>query len=214
MVRASACFALALAFAAPLSAHHGVGTFELGKSVTFAGTLTKIEFINPHSWLYFEVKEADGKVVQAPLRDALRARAAAIRLDQGAVPGRSADHRGGGAGPSRSGLVLPEHDSLRQRQPHGPLRAVRARARGRRQGGPRQAADGGQDARAAPAERRAQHQRRLGARAGGDGRSTGRRRRPGAAQHHRQGQAGRARAAARGGAAVRRPGRGCTAAPS
>ena len=62
MVRASAGFALAVAFASPLSAHHGAGTFELGKSVTFAGTLTKIEFINPHSWLYFEVKEADGKV--------------------------------------------------------------------------------------------------------------------------------------------------------
>jgi hypothetical protein len=43
-------------------AHHGAGTFDLGKSVTFTGTLTRIEFINPHSWLYFEVKEADGTV--------------------------------------------------------------------------------------------------------------------------------------------------------
>lgn len=42
-------------------AHHGAGTFELGKSVTFQGTLTRIEFINPHSWLYFDVKEADGR---------------------------------------------------------------------------------------------------------------------------------------------------------
>ncbi len=42
-------------------AHHGIGTFELAKSVTFQGTLTKIEFINPHSWLYFDVKEADGR---------------------------------------------------------------------------------------------------------------------------------------------------------
>jgi hypothetical protein len=43
-------------------AHHGAGTFELGKSVTFTGTLTRIEFINPHSWLYFEVKEPDGRI--------------------------------------------------------------------------------------------------------------------------------------------------------
>jgi hypothetical protein len=62
MVRASACLVLTVALAAPAFAHHGAGTFELSKSVTFAGTLTKIEFINPHSWLYFEVKEADGKV--------------------------------------------------------------------------------------------------------------------------------------------------------
>ena len=62
MVRASACLVLTAALAAPAFAHHGAGTFELSKSVTFAGTLTKIEFINPHSWLYFEVKEADGKV--------------------------------------------------------------------------------------------------------------------------------------------------------
>jgi hypothetical protein len=62
MSRVSACLALFIACAAsPAAAHHGAGTFELSKSVTFTGTLTKIEFINPHSWLYFEVKEADGK---------------------------------------------------------------------------------------------------------------------------------------------------------
>ena len=30
--------------------------------MTFTGVLTKIELINPHSWIYFEVKEADGKM--------------------------------------------------------------------------------------------------------------------------------------------------------
>jgi hypothetical protein len=38
------------------------GTFELGKSVTYTGTLTRIDFVNPHSWLYFEVTDAAGKV--------------------------------------------------------------------------------------------------------------------------------------------------------
>ncbi len=51
-----------LASATALSAHHGVGNFELTKSVTFTGQLTRIELINPHSWIYFEVKGADGKV--------------------------------------------------------------------------------------------------------------------------------------------------------
>ena len=53
-----------LACTTPSFAHHGAGSFELNKSVTFTGTLTKIELINPHSWLYFDVKEADGKVTK------------------------------------------------------------------------------------------------------------------------------------------------------
>ena len=53
-----------LACSTPSFAHHGAGSFELSKSVTFTGTLTKIELINPHSWLYFDVKEADGKVTK------------------------------------------------------------------------------------------------------------------------------------------------------
>jgi len=45
-----------------LVAHHGPGTFELGKSVKYTGAkLTRVEFINPHSWLYFEVTGADGR---------------------------------------------------------------------------------------------------------------------------------------------------------
>ena len=53
-----------LACTTPGFAHHGAGSFELNKSVTFTGTLTKIELINPHSWLYFDVKEADGRVTK------------------------------------------------------------------------------------------------------------------------------------------------------
>ena len=50
------------AMAAPVAAHHGIGRFDLSKQVTFTGKLTKIELVNPHSWLYFEVTEPDGKV--------------------------------------------------------------------------------------------------------------------------------------------------------
>ena len=35
-----------LACATPALAHHGAGSFDLGKSVTFTGVLTKIELIN------------------------------------------------------------------------------------------------------------------------------------------------------------------------
>jgi hypothetical protein len=50
------------ACAGAASAHHGPGTFELGKSVTYTGKLTRIDFVNPHSWLYFEVTDANGRV--------------------------------------------------------------------------------------------------------------------------------------------------------
>lgn len=62
MSRLPAFFVVAVLCAAPGYAHHGPGTFELGKSVTYTGKLTRIDFVNPHSWLYFEVTDANGKV--------------------------------------------------------------------------------------------------------------------------------------------------------
>jgi hypothetical protein len=47
----------------PAAAHHGPGTFDLRSSVSYpVATLTGVDMINPHSWLYFEVTEPDGKV--------------------------------------------------------------------------------------------------------------------------------------------------------
>src|SRR5687767_10291436 len=55
--------AIGLACAAPAAAHHGPGTFDLRANVSYpVATLTGVEMINPHSWLYFEVKQADGSV--------------------------------------------------------------------------------------------------------------------------------------------------------
>jgi len=55
------CFALALA--GPVSAHHSVQSqFDVHKTVSISGTVSKIEFINPHSYLTVNVKGADGKV--------------------------------------------------------------------------------------------------------------------------------------------------------
>jgi hypothetical protein len=62
MIRRGLFGIVLLAGATPAFAHHGTGSFDLTKSVTFTGVLTKIELINPHSWIYFEVKEADGKM--------------------------------------------------------------------------------------------------------------------------------------------------------
>jgi len=50
--------------APPLSAHHAFAAeFDEKKPVHFAeATVTKVEFINPHSWIHVDVKQADGTV--------------------------------------------------------------------------------------------------------------------------------------------------------
>src|SRR2546427_5407934 len=44
-------------------AHHSVaGQFDTTKSVTLKGSISKVEWINPHIYVYLDVKEADGTV--------------------------------------------------------------------------------------------------------------------------------------------------------
>jgi hypothetical protein len=57
------CSALAcLASASAAHAHHGIANFDLNKDIELEGVVTRIEFINPHSWLHFDVTDADGTV--------------------------------------------------------------------------------------------------------------------------------------------------------
>jgi hypothetical protein len=52
-----------LAASAPASAHHAFSSeFDAAKPVILRGKVTRTEWINPHSWIHVEVKEADGKV--------------------------------------------------------------------------------------------------------------------------------------------------------
>jgi hypothetical protein len=44
-------------------AHHGTGTYDSSKSVTLSGVVTEFAFTNPHAALYFDVKDAGGKLV-------------------------------------------------------------------------------------------------------------------------------------------------------
>jgi len=54
---------LGLALSGSVSAHHSIqAQFDIHKTVTISGTVAKIEFINPHSYLTVNVKGADGKV--------------------------------------------------------------------------------------------------------------------------------------------------------
>ena len=47
--------------AGPLSAHHAmVAEFNLTRPITLKGTLTRMEWVNPHGWLYVDVKGPEG----------------------------------------------------------------------------------------------------------------------------------------------------------
>ena len=47
----------------PVSAHHSmVGQFNLSQPVTVRGTLTKMEWANPHGSIYVDVKSPNGQV--------------------------------------------------------------------------------------------------------------------------------------------------------
>jgi len=52
---------MGLVFAIAASAHHSVQSqFDIHKTVTVSGTVSKIEWINPHSYLTLNVKDANG----------------------------------------------------------------------------------------------------------------------------------------------------------
>jgi hypothetical protein len=56
-------FAGLLAFSLPADAHHAFSAeFDAAQPVELKGVVTKFELVNPHSWLYLDVKGADGKV--------------------------------------------------------------------------------------------------------------------------------------------------------
>src|SRR5438309_8447074 len=78
-----------LALVGPLSAHHSIQSqFDIHKTVSISGTVAKMEWINPHSYLTVNVKGPDGKVQKWAFElggsGALR-RAGLSRADRGGI---------------------------------------------------------------------------------------------------------------------------------
>jgi len=62
----------------PVLAHHAVGAeYDASKTVKLTGTVTKIEWTNPHARIYFDVAQADGTKVNWNVE--LAARSALVR---------------------------------------------------------------------------------------------------------------------------------------
>jgi hypothetical protein len=51
-----------LASAASLRAHHSFAAeYDANKPITLTGTVQRVDFVNPHGWIYIQVQEPKGK---------------------------------------------------------------------------------------------------------------------------------------------------------
>jgi hypothetical protein len=51
-----------LTICAPVFAHHGNAAYEMSKTISFKATITKYDYTNPHTTIYFDVTDDKGNV--------------------------------------------------------------------------------------------------------------------------------------------------------
>lgn len=52
---------LAVCLGVPTAAHHSHGNYALSDFTSLEGTVSEVHWINPHSWIFLEVPDADGE---------------------------------------------------------------------------------------------------------------------------------------------------------
>ena len=63
LINVMAIAGVLLATTLPLLAHHSFAAeFDAAQTVTLEGKVVKLEMVNPHSWLHFDVTKPDGTV--------------------------------------------------------------------------------------------------------------------------------------------------------
>jgi hypothetical protein len=64
VIKLTILLALIGAVSVPLVAHHAFAAeFDVNQPVKVRGVVTKVEWVNPHAWIYVDVKGPDGQVV-------------------------------------------------------------------------------------------------------------------------------------------------------
>jgi len=59
----AAALSLAIAWAAPTAAHHSfAAVFDRERLIELTGTVTEIEWMNPHVWFYIDVENEKGDI--------------------------------------------------------------------------------------------------------------------------------------------------------
>jgi Family of unknown function (DUF6152) len=56
------CAAALLLLPVSVSAHHSGAMFDMAHPITVTGTVTKVEWMNPHAYVYLSVKDDRGEV--------------------------------------------------------------------------------------------------------------------------------------------------------
>jgi hypothetical protein len=64
LTAANRLFAAIACIAAPASAHHSMSMFDASKEILIEGTVARLDWTNPHMYLYVDAKGPDGKTVE------------------------------------------------------------------------------------------------------------------------------------------------------